>query len=120
MRRNIVIIGIIISAIAVFMILTGVGGQIEQQNIMWDKLYETTQQYYNIQQQYFTYEAMAGFGFIFLIIGIPITLIGLVLKSKEQKKTVTDCYCPNCGRSIPFDAKICPYCKKDFEQSNKV
>ena len=24
-------------------------------------------------------------------------------------------YCPNCGRNIPFDAKICPYCGKNFE-----
>lgn len=24
-------------------------------------------------------------------------------------------YCPNCGRAIPFDANICPYCGKKFE-----
>jgi len=24
-------------------------------------------------------------------------------------------YCPNCGRKIPFDAEICPYCAKKFE-----
>lgn len=24
-------------------------------------------------------------------------------------------FCPNCGRRIPFDAKICPYCMKKFE-----
>ena len=24
-------------------------------------------------------------------------------------------YCPNCGRHIPFDANICPYCGKKFE-----
>ena len=23
-------------------------------------------------------------------------------------------YCPNCGRGIPFDVKICPYCEKRF------
>ena len=23
--------------------------------------------------------------------------------------------CPNCGREIPFDANICPYCAKKFE-----
>lgn len=26
-----------------------------------------------------------------------------------------DRYCPNCGRRIPFDANICPYCAKKFE-----
>jgi len=25
-------------------------------------------------------------------------------------------YCPKCGREIPFDSKICPYCKKDFDE----
>ena len=30
--------------------------------------------------------------------------------------TVTqDRLCPNCGRIIPFDSKICPYCRKKFE-----
>ena len=24
--------------------------------------------------------------------------------------------CPNCGRPIPMDAKVCPYCGKNFEQ----
>jgi uncharacterized Zn-finger protein len=25
--------------------------------------------------------------------------------------------CPNCGRLIPFDANLCPYCGKKFESS---
>ena len=30
--------------------------------------------------------------------------------------TVTqDRLCPNCGRIIPFDSKICPYCRRKFE-----
>jgi len=30
--------------------------------------------------------------------------------------TVTqDRLCPNCGRTIPFDSKICPYCRRKFE-----
>jgi hypothetical protein len=24
--------------------------------------------------------------------------------------------CPNCGRPIPMDAQVCPYCGKDFRQ----
>ena len=24
--------------------------------------------------------------------------------------------CPNCGRAIPFDARVCPYCAKRFEE----
>lgn len=26
----------------------------------------------------------------------------------------SDRYCPECGRGIPFDANICPYCGKKF------
>ena len=26
----------------------------------------------------------------------------------------SDRYCPNCGRAIPFDANICPYCGSNF------
>jgi len=32
-----------------------------------------------------------------------------VLQNNQQNRV-----CPNCGRAIPFDANICPYCKHDF------
>lgn len=32
------------------------------------------------------------------------------------KKSTPDRICINCGRGIPFDARICPYCGKKFEQ----
>ena len=25
--------------------------------------------------------------------------------------------CPNCGRVIPIDARVCPYCAKRFDES---
>jgi predicted nucleic acid-binding Zn ribbon protein len=28
--------------------------------------------------------------------------------------------CPYCNKPIPLDARICPYCKKDFEKLNKI
>ncbi len=34
------------------------------------------------------------------------------------QNTASDRRCPNCGRVIPNDAKICPYCKKDFQDHN--
>jgi hypothetical protein len=79
MRRNIVIIGIVISAIAVFMILLGLGGTKQIQYNLWDNTY---------QQKFNAYATISGFGIIFLIIGISIALIGLVLKSKEQNTKV--------------------------------
>ena len=26
-------------------------------------------------------------------------------------------YCPGCGRSIPVDGQLCPYCGKDIEET---
>jgi hypothetical protein len=33
----------------------------------------------------------------------------------EKKSGSSNRVCPNCGQSIPFDANICPYCSKKFE-----
>jgi len=34
------------------------------------------------------------------------------------QSSASDRRCPNCGRVIPNDAKVCPYCKKDFQDHN--
>ncbi len=79
MQRDLVIMGIILSSIAVFMIFIGV-----------------------------TVEYIIGaLGVLLIIIGIPMALIGLVLKKEEPSSRK----CPKCGRVIPFDAKVCPYCQ---------
>jgi hypothetical protein len=66
-----------------------------------------------------------GFGIVctgpLMLIGFILLIIGLVIP-EEEKKTVETIikepekkrYCPNCGRDIPFDANICPYCGKKF------
>jgi len=33
-----------------------------------------------------------------------------------QQPQQTGRICPNCGRPIPMDAQVCPYCGKDFRQ----
>jgi uncharacterized membrane protein len=55
---------------------------------------------------------------IILFIGLLILIGSLFLSKNKQKKQdmSPDPQCPNCGRPIPSDAKICPYCKKDFEK----
>jgi uncharacterized membrane protein len=55
-------------------------------------------------------------GMIVLIVGITATIIGVNSKDKGRKtlQQVKNRYCPSCDRTIPFDARICPYCKKDF------
>ena len=57
---------------------------------------------------------------ILLFVGVGI-LVGIqhfdrkdIIKEIKQKSN-EDRRCPNCRRVIPFDAKICPYCGKRFE-----
>lgn len=56
-------------------------------------------------------------GFILLFIARIIEIVAFfslpdTLASKE--KMTNERRCPNCGRIIPFDAKVCPYCAKHF------
>ena len=63
-------------------------------------------------------------GALWLIIVLVLGIIGLIIWLLVRPKTVLieaksqilqpDRRCPNCGRIIPFDAKICPYCGKKF------
>jgi len=57
--------------------------------------------------------------FIGFIIVIVIWLatrppIGGIPQHMEQPSS--DRRCPNCGRVIPIDARVCPYCGKKFEE----
>jgi CBS domain containing-hemolysin-like protein len=56
---------------------------------------------------------------ILFIVGLLVLLHGRDTPKNIpiQKPREVDRYCPNCGRNIPFDVQICPYCRKDF--SNK-
>lgn len=68
------------------------------------------------------FDSRGGFlmvlGIVFVIAGLIVSVIGATSEGMQKKPMQQSRarYCPNCGRSIPFDAKICPYCKKDFEQ----
>ena len=64
---------------------------------------------------------------VIIVIAVAITFLCVILWRMSSRKTVvvksevkesgkSDRRCPDCGRVIPFDAKICPYCKKDFEE----
>lgn len=46
----------------------------------------------------------------------PLSRTDLERKNLKEKKS-KDRYCPECGRAIPFDARICPYCGKKFEDN---
>ena len=56
---------------------------------------------------------------LWLLIVILLGLIGLIiwlLVSGEEPKGPPERRCPNCGRPIPKDTRICPYCGKKFEE----
>jgi len=61
---------------------------------------------------------MIGGPFILFILGLAALITGM----DKPKSTTTKHeyrFCPNCGREIPFDAKICPYCGNDFQTISK-
>jgi zinc-ribbon domain len=56
-------------------------------------------------------------GVLWLIIVILLGLIGLIIWLVVRgEKTEPSRHCPNCGRAIPEDARVCPYCSKKFDQ----
>ena len=40
----------------------------------------------------------------------------LIAKYSANQTSKPDRRCPNCGQAIPFDANICPYCSKRFDE----
>ncbi|NHJ87737.1 MAG: zinc ribbon domain-containing protein [Asgard group archaeon] len=72
-----------------------------------------------------------GIGEVFIVIGILCLVGSIVYASFDMSKTkinhpiqtntkANDMSCGECGRSIPSDANICPYCGKKFDESNKT
>ena len=56
---------------------------------------------------------------ILFILGVIILYMGRDKPKSaidESRERIHDRRCPNCGRVIPFDARVCPYCNKRFEQ----
>ncbi len=60
------------------------------------------------------------------LIGFVIFILGFVIPEETKREvhhynrtqpvpTSSGRYCPSCGRSIPFDASICPYCGLKFQ-----
>ena len=50
---------------------------------------------------------------IWLIVRPPIG--GKKTESGSAAASSSDRRCPSCGRTIPNDARVCPYCGKNFE-----
>ena len=54
--------------------------------------------------------------FIGLIIVIVVWLAIRPPIGGKPAASSSDRRCPNCGRVIPMDARVCPYCSKKFEE----
>ena len=61
-------------------------------------------------------------GVIWLLIVLVAGLVGIIIWfvirppiGGKKSELHSDRRCPNCGRPIPMDARICPYCGKKFE-----
>ncbi len=59
-------------------------------------------------------------GVLWLILVILLGIIGIIIWLVIRppiggEKTEPSRRCPNCGRGIPEDARVCPYCNKKFE-----
>lgn len=66
-------------------------------------------------------EKRGSSGVLWLIIVLLTSIIGLIIWLVVRppiggKKSEPERRCPNCGRPIPMDARICPYCSKKFEE----
>lgn len=70
---------------------------------------------------------MLGAPLVFFILGAVVLLFGLKEKQSPEKQVIIqqpsqkevsepDRRCPNCGRTIPFIANVCPYCGKRFNE----
>ena len=57
--------------------------------------------------------------FIWSMFSIFLVYISLILNRILLKFPAKQRFCVNCGRNIPFDAVICPYCKYDYEKRQK-
>ena len=118
MRKDLIIFGIIISGIAFY--LWFLGGSVYKSMESNLKI----SGFYNISNPtlifWSTFQAIS---IIIVIAGIIISIIGIVIKDKykissslyQQKiKNPQKRTCRKCGLMIPYEALLCPYCKKKF------
>ena len=57
------------------------------------------------------------FWLVLLITGVIVSIIGATSEDKRRKtlQKPKSRYCLKCGREIPFDSVVCPYCQYDFK-----
>lgn len=80
----------------------------------------------DINDQYVFAQMSIYGGGLTALIGIIVIIYGMATPKKEEKESKRqkettevkkDRRCPKCGRVIPLDVKICPYCRKEFQKT---
>ena len=75
-------------------------------------------------------EKRGSSGVLWLIIVILTSWVGIIIwlivrppiggapvqQVQQPQQPAPGRACPNCGRAIPMDARVCPYCAKKFEE----
>ncbi len=118
MKKNIVIIGTIIISIGIFLFIFGSMATSNTKGNFWGYMLSKNSEAY--ERDIMGARLVTNIGLFLAFIGFPLMIVGLVKDggimnqaSIEQNK---DRRCPGCGRVIPFDAIICPYCERDFRE----
>ena len=110
MRRDIVGIGAILIIFGVFLYFIG-------NNMVVNAPYNILSGGYSgYQSDLETGRSLEGIGVMLTLIGAIAAVAGFVAKNNKDAVPVkNERFCPKCSRVIPFDARICPFCKEDFE-----
>ena len=124
MRGGILTIGIILLIFGIFLYFSGnnMVQQVEAYDVEGIPISEILKLDSGVRAKYDAGKSLVMFGSIFGIVGFILCIAGIAAPRKkpevivQKKVTQKDRHCPNCGRSIPFDAKVCPYCGKKFEE----
>lgn len=133
MREDVIVGGVILIILGICFIIIGINltDPMNLTNTMF-----SSGSYSQMQMQSQVGEALEFLGGIFIILGIVLIPVGIVVSPKGIQKSqynnqnfyrpiqtnvqIKNRFCMVCGRSIPSDANICPYCGKDFREIDKT
>lgn len=114
MKKNTIIIGIVLLAIGTIIYFIGVDEYESTQRR--DQVEEMLKSFGGDPDKYDSalafWSMFTAIGFLLIIIGIIVCLAGFVQKEKNLNKS--ERFCPGCGRPLDMEYQICPYCGRDF------